>query len=518
MIADNRVPRSKSLLCCTEPLTLTAKRPLQYEEPFTAKRFRSGLATPPASPEKKRNSASVPTTASPKRLVFGSQSIYSRTKALLQRSSTVSLDESHLPTRQNEYAAIMHFLSTTISSLRGNSLYITGPPGTGKTAQLDLIVREQFQSLVLGSADRVPKHEEGLANTAYFETSPGVYASVALVTINCIAVSQPAAIFAKIHQSFATQDDPTVRTMEDLQRFMQRHPNTTFVVILDEMDKLVTSTLQDTSATKTIFDLFLLAKLPHTRLALVGVANSLDMKDRFLSRLNLRRDLLPQTVSFQPYTADQMYEIVMQKLQTLDEDPVLQPMAIKFAAKKCSGNTGDLRKLFDVLRSSIEIVELEQIKKRMSRAAAADAAADAAAAADTIAPRVTLAHVAKVFSTHMNSSSTKSRISNLNMQQKMVLCSLVHRERTDIFQSQASLDDAYDYYTKLLSRKNALASLKRNEFLESCNALESCGVVNIAQGRSAGKTKHTVRLIKVNVDEREFQDEVSKTELLKRLL
>ena len=95
---------------------------------------------------------------------------------------------------------------------------------------------------------------------------------------------------------------------------------------------------------------------------------------------------------------------------------------------------------------------------------------------------------------------------------------LVHRQRTDIFQSHCSLDDAYDYYVKLLRRKDSLTPLKRNEFLDICNALETCGVVTIFTGKSSGKTKHLVKMVKATIDDKEFDDEISKSDLLKSFL
>ncbi|CEP64407.1 AAA family ATPase CDC6 LALA0_S11e03422g [Lachancea lanzarotensis] len=457
-----------------------------------------GLLTPPGSPVKLAFKKNVPGTTA--------GSVYSRTKAVLQRCSKLSHIgfEGCLPTRNAQFTQIMQFLTSSISSGHGDSLYVTGPPGTGKTAQVDLIIREKFPTLVL-EQPRL-QHDPELLNTSFFKADENNYQSVAVVSINCIAINNAESIFAKIYHSFAKQPTMMVRNADDLQQFMKKHTQTTFVVILDEMDKLVTSSLQDTNATKHIFDLFLMAKLPFLKFVLIGIANSLDMKDRFLSRLNLRQELVPRTVSFAPYTAEQMSEIVMEKLKTLDTDTIIQPIAIKFAAKKCSGNTGDLRKLFDILRSSVEILELESFKLRNPSGLKSDAV------------KVTLAHVAKVFATLHNNFSTKSRITKLNMQQRLVLCSLVHRERSDIFQTQTSLDDAYEYYARLLHQKDTISPLERKEFLEICNALESCGVVNIAQGKSQGRTRHIVRFIRSNVDKKEFTDEISKMPSLKAYL
>ncbi|AGO10890.1 AaceriAFR621Cp [[Ashbya] aceris (nom. inval.)] len=482
------------------------------------KRFR-GLSTPPASPEKKQENAQPPAPrlkgtrrleqddeVAPRRLVFGKDSVYLKAKSLLQRSSLLSPKHPWLPTREAQYREISAFLRETIGSSGGNSLYITGPPGTGKTAQLELAVRQGFHTILIGEENRrnAPKHDPALANTMYYELGPGKYQSVAMVSLNCIALRRPESLWSKIHEQLGKNAaGDAVKSMDDLQGFFKSYPNTAFVVILDEIDKLLTSTLEDSNATKIIVDLFLLARLPSVRFTLIGIANSLDMKDRFLNRLLLSPEFLPKVINFAPYTSEEMFEIVTSKLKSVDKvDTIIQPMAIKFAAKKCSSNTGDLRKLFDVLRNSIELAELESLRRK-----------------DNGPPvRVTLTHVSKVFSTYMNSSSTKTRISKLNLQQKIVLCALVHREKSDLFQTQCTIDDAYDYYTKLLSDTIALNPLNRNEFLESCDTLEMYGVASIENGKHGKKAKQLVKLIKSTVDEKEFHDEICKMDLLKKLI
>lgn len=493
MVSDGRVLRSRKRICeeVVVPSTPRKKPVRRNVIPLT----------PPSSMEKVEKV--VQPTLSPVRLVFGKSSVYSRTKALLQRSSGVFTEaEGFLPTRQVQHSRILEFLNRTVGGHVSSSLYITGPPGTGKTAQVEAIVRDRF----------VPVSDKDLSNARTYRLPNGVVERVAVSSINCIAINDPSTIFNKIYMSLVSNPEPgaTVRTMSDLQKFLETYSGTTnFLVILDEMDKLVHSNLNDTNSTKTIFELFLLAKLPSIRFTLVGIANSLDMKDRFLSRLNLRQDLLPETLVFHPYTPDEMYEIVMNRLKRVaDEECVFNPMAIKFAAKKCSGNTGDLRKVFDVLRSSIEVVELQVIASKLR---------DKETNSSSI-QKVGLPHVAKVFAQFLNTSSTRSRVSKLNVQQKLILCAIVHREKTDIFQAHCSLDDTYDYYVNLLTGKNALAPLKRNEFLETCNALETCGVTTIFQGRSRGKTRHVVRMIKSSVDEKEFQEEMSKIEILRSFL
>ncbi|CCF58755.1 hypothetical protein KAFR_0F01580 [Kazachstania africana CBS 2517] len=446
-------------------------------------------------------------SSTPSRLIFGKESIYSRTKSLLQRSAAVTTNSGFLVSRKQQYDEIMNFLDTNVMSHQSNSLYITGPPGTGKTAQVSQIISKNFLPL---QAPRVANEMElpkDLLNTSYFKLSNGKIEAVALTSINCIALNDASSIFNKIYSSFSKVNNTPVKTMQDLQRFMELYSEkVTFVVVLDEMDKLLRTSVNDTIATRLIFELFLLAKMPSINFLLIGIANSLDMKDKFLSRLNLRNDLLPKTLIFHPYSADEMYNIVMNRISIIEDDCIFNPMAIRFAAKRCSGNTGDLRKLFDVLRNSIEVVELELIASRKK------------SNKESKLTKVGMQHIAKVFNQVLNSTSTRSRMNKLNMQQRVMLCSLVHREKLDIFQSHISMDDAFDYYFRLLSKKDVLKPLKRNEFLEMCNTLETCGLVTIIFGKSNGKTKHTVKLIKTNVDEAEFQEEITKIDLLKNFM
>lgn len=497
--------------------------------------FSDAPATPPRPLKRKKlQFADVTPASSPEKLQFGPQSIYLRTKALLQKSSelvTLNSSDGALPARTIEHEQIMDFLAKSISEHKSDSLYITGPPGTGKTAQLDMIIKQKFQplalSLSMAGLSRPQRHTNPhLQNLSWFELPDGRLESVAVTSINCISLSEPSSIFQKIFDSFQELNAPTVqiKSMQHLQRFLEiYHKKTTFVVVLDEMDRLLHANTNETQSVKTILELFLLAKLPTVSFVLVGMANSLDMKDRFLSRLNLNRDLLPRTIVFQPYTAEQMYEIILQKLSSLPTI-IFQPMAIKFAAKKCAGNTGDLRKLFDVLRGSVEVYELES-RMLLSPTNKSMAHAAKVPLTPTNSPvkqpspqpqrKVGLNHIAKVFTKFMNNNSTRTRITKLNIQQKLILCTIIQSLKLN---SDATIDESFDHYVKAITKTDTLAPLQRNEFLEICTILETCGLVSIKKTKCKGKTKRLVDKINVDLDMREFYDEMTKISILKPFL
>ncbi|CDO92816.1 unnamed protein product [Kluyveromyces dobzhanskii CBS 2104] len=492
------------------------------------KRF-AGLTTPPASPEKKpckrplgvlsssltninEEKSSVTTELKPKRLMFGSDPTISKAKSLLQQSSDLNSDQTWLATRKHQYDDIMEFLCNSVSDRESaeNSLYVTGPPGTGKTAQLDLILRDKFQEILLGVKNQaIPKHDPELLNSYFFESKPNRYQSVAVAKVNCIALARPEHIFQKIVSELVDvrntqQSNRACDSIKSLKSFCMSKPNTHFVFILDEMDKLIKQTTVFSSATKIILELFLLAKEPGINVTVIGIANSIDLKDRVLNRLNLQKELLPKVIHFHPYNSEQMFDIVKCRLSAFPGCfEMFQPMAIKFATTKCSGSTGDLRRLFDLLRSSIQLVELESMN---------------GSSYENRKSKVTITHVAKAVSKFMSSATTKTRIGPLNIQQKIILCSLVHREKSDLNQCLCTVEQSYDYYVKLLKKTDVMKPLSKAEFFESCNSLQSCGVVLIEFTKKKLLPSGVAKTIKSTVIETELQEEISKIDLLKRLL
>ena len=65
-----------------------------------------------------------------------------------------------------------------------------------------------------------------------------------------------------------------------------------------------------------------------------------------------------------PLTA--LIQILVDLLQTeVNGEPVLDPMAIQFCARKVSAVAGDMRKALDVCRRAVEVVENEVRKQQI---------------------------------------------------------------------------------------------------------------------------------------------------------
>ena len=150
-----------------------------------------------------------------------------------------------------------------------------------------------------------------------------------------------------------------------------------FILVLDEVDRLasaadsVGSTAKVTKTKKNqtpeqqaLCYLFSLAA--RTKLILISISNTLDFTERALPELKflLPEEHRPKVMNFQPYTKDQLSQIVLHRLRSVSNKMIIPPAIVNFTAMKISSNFGDLRRLLDILKRSVEFVEAMAIKNQ----------------------------------------------------------------------------------------------------------------------------------------------------------
>lgn len=404
--------------------------------------------------------------------------VYSLAKSVFQRGTM----ERGIIGRNEERMTINQFLYPLVESGSRGALYISGVPGTGKSALLG----EVLENLVQERKD----------------------IDIRVANINCMVIDRAELIFSRILHELSGREEPVsaaqsaiapeiveqkIHELDNL--FLDRDSKTRHVVVLDELDHVVTKDQE------VLFKIFQWAFMKESNLILVGIANALDLTDRFLPRLRAN-NLTPQILAFMPYTADQITTIVETKLRSLVSDdaesiPLMHPAAIQLCARKTAANTGDLRKAFDICKRAIEVVEEEVRRKFDSQGSNEGETADGLGTwkqaiirgSKTFAltnmsiqqaPKVTVAHVARICSTAFG-GSTVNRVKALNLQAKAVLCTLVMEERSLVTSaSNMTIMKLFDKYGQVCSRERVLGSLQLNEFLEIISALEFAGVINIS--------------------------------------
>lgn len=345
--------------------------------------------------------------------------------------------------------------------------------------------------------------------------------------INCMSIKSSKDLYGTLldqicDESDITEDDAAA-TVQKL--FIPRKKSTeAYLVVLDEIDHILTLDLE------SLYRLFEWSMQKSSRLVLVGIANALDLTDRFLPRLksrNLKPDLLP----FLPYSAAQIKNIITTRLKSLVPEgsplPFIHPAAVELCSRKVSSQTGDLRKAFEICRRAIDLVEAEtkqkhevEIKEKIllatpsrkplgeninlsspkrsvDRTPSAMLAESLRTLTIETAPRVSIGHLNKITAAAF-SNGTNQRLKTLNLQQKAALCSLVALEKrnrasrmssTPVTPSKShtiapTIKLLYETYSVLCTRESVLHPLSSSEFREVISSLETLSLVSAVDGKT----------------------------------
>ncbi|KAK4236898.1 P-loop containing nucleoside triphosphate hydrolase protein [Achaetomium macrosporum] len=434
------------------------------------------------------------------------QTVYHQARQLFSRSA----DPGQLIGRDEERAQLQQFLERCKTPRPSGCLYVSGPPGTGKSAMVNRITEEAVS-------------ESGSIRKAY---------------INCMSIKSSKDLYIALLEQLAGDADMSESDIvEALQKlFLPKKTTDVFLVVLDEIDHILT---MDPDSLYRVFEW---ALRPTSRLTLVGIANALDLTDRFLPRLksrNLKAELLP----FLPYTAPQVKRIITERLKSLapkgapaDFIPFFHPAAIELCSRKVSSQTGDLRRAFEICRRALDLVESEtrlkhenEVKEQIllmspSRKVLGEnrnLASSARSFSGTqsistalhkslqtltveTAPRVTIAHLNKVTAAAFSNGATQ-RLKTLNLQQKAALCSLLAIEKRNRSVSQTPSSSStpttpstktrtsvsaptvrtlYEAYCTLCTQDSLLHPLSSSEFREVVSSLETLSLITPVDGKT----------------------------------
>lgn len=403
--------------------------------------------------------------------------------------------------REEERLELSSFINTCITNTSGGCTYVSGPPGTGKSAMVHEVTEE------ISSSDVVKK--------AY---------------INCMSMKSSKDLYTLLLSSLCGDIEITENeAMQTLQGMFAPRviSNTVYLITLDEIDHVLTLDLE------FMYKLFEWSLHPSSHLVLIGIANALDLTDRFLPRLKAR-NLKPNLLPFLPYTAAQIKTIITTRLKSLVPAdsatpgyiPFLHPAAIELCSRKVAAQTGDLRKAFDIVRGAIDLIESETkaalfaplssdpsspskkvlaenpnlssplIPSPAKTPSRATLATELAKLTVETAPRASITHLNKVTSAAF-SHGTSSRLRTLNLQQKAALCALVALERRKRAQAASvmatpsklagaapTVKQLYDTYCSLCRSDAVLQPLTSSEFRDVVGSLETLSLVAGVDGRT----------------------------------
>ncbi|KAI5139209.1 Origin Recognition Complex Subunit 1 [Manis pentadactyla] len=288
--------------------------------------MKSSLQTPSKTPKK---------TPKPRTPRHGTPQIRSRNLAAQEPSSMleearlrlhVSAVPESLPCREQEFQDIYNFVESKLLDHTGGCMYISGVPGTGKTATVHEVIRCLLQA---AQASDVPPFQ-------YIE-------------VNGMKLTEPHQVYVQILQNLTGQKATANHAVKLLaERFCsQGTSQETTVLLVDELDLLWTQK-QD-----VMYNLFDWPTHKEARLVVLTIANTMDLPERIMmnrvsSRLGLTR------MSFQPYTHSQLQQILVSRLKHIK---AFEDDAIQLVARKVAALSGDARRCLDICRRASEICE-----------------------------------------------------------------------------------------------------------------------------------------------------------------
>jgi cell division control protein 6 len=239
----------------------------------------------------------------------------------------------NLPHRDEEIAKLGSILAPALNSSKISNVFIYGKTGTGKTAVTKFVL------------ERLERKAKEIGST------------IKISYINCRLAGTNYRVLAEICRTIGLSVPFTGLALgELLTRFKNKFDiqENALLVILDEIDSLVKSQNDDT----LLYEMTRINEnLKNSWVSIVGISNDLHFKEfldpRVLSSLS------EEEVVFKPYSANELYDILLERAKKAFVDGVLQDSALRLCAALAAGEHGDARRALDLLRIAGELAERE---------------------------------------------------------------------------------------------------------------------------------------------------------------
>ncbi|KAI5462980.1 P-loop containing nucleoside triphosphate hydrolase protein [Mariannaea sp. PMI_226] len=310
----------------------------------------------------------------------------------------VSSVPTSLPCREGEFSLVYSHLEAAISDGTGNCIYISGTPGTGKTAT----VRE-----VISRLEEAVTHDE-LDDFIFVE-------------INGMKITDPHQSYTLLWEALKGQRASPAQALDLLEReFSNPSPRRIpCVVLMDELDQLVTKNQA------VMYNFFNWPTLRHSRLIVLAVANTMDLPERTLSnkissRLGLTR------ITFPGYNHEQLMKIIQSRLEGVP-GKIVDPDAIQFASRKVAAVSGDARRALDICRRAVELAEADAPPTDPTTPSKRERLLEAQGRSRGVG-RVTIATIKKAIN-EATTNPIQQHLKSLPLMSKLLIAALVLRTR-----------------------------------------------------------------------------------------
>ncbi|XP_050674715.1 origin recognition complex subunit 1 [Leptidea sinapis] len=341
---------TRSIITYKEPEISPIKRTPQRRARNVSEDNDDFMLTPksqktPCTPKTPRNRGSITRTPKSVRRILTKDltpTLHTRTHSL-NNVDEYTKENRSLPGRENQLEEILTFVRSRLLANRSGCMYISGMPGTGKTATVN-------------TALKILKEEADLPE---FQ----------LVEINGMRIAEPRQAYVQIYKQLTGKTVVWEQASTLLnKRFTNPGPRRTPTVLLvDELDALcnrrqdVLYSIMEWAANKTAL------------LSVLAVANTMDLPERALAaRVASRFGLIRLT--FESYTYTQLQCIVATKLAGAN----VTSDAVQLIARKVAAVSGDARRALALCSRALELAGDKQAGLKEVQGALEEAASTVA--------------------------------------------------------------------------------------------------------------------------------------------
>ncbi|CAK5079752.1 unnamed protein product [Meloidogyne enterolobii] len=226
--------------------------------------------------------------------------------------------------REKEFELIESLISTALKDKSSLCVYISGPPGTGKTATVKEVVNHLQWKI-----DKNGRHKE-----------------FHFVPIDCFASSTTTSLAQHILLRLEAQTKISngKQVLQALETKISKC-KIPILILLDEVDNLVSR------KDEIIYDAFNWPNKFPGRVIVIGISNSLDLTERQLSKIKFSHP--PKSIVFPPYTSEMLISILTLYLNDIGNKSSIDTKAIELCARKVASMTGDVRRALDIASQMI---------------------------------------------------------------------------------------------------------------------------------------------------------------------
>eukprot|EP00917_Polyrhabdina_sp_WS-2016_P019909 GHVP01042533.1.p2 GENE.GHVP01042533.1~~GHVP01042533.1.p2 ORF type:complete len:432 (-),score=84.25 GHVP01042533.1:5075-6370(-) len=251
------------------------------------------------------------------------------TKLITQKVETVLLEDVlkelslEVPVevlhREHELSELLEQIHTFLRNWVGRPVYLSGMPGTGKTA----IVRKALESI---------------------QSQENSY--VQIVFLNAQSFSNPYSVYSVILKVL----EPKYRRVDGKKAMTQvkvslksKSKKNRVILIVDEIDKLIR---------KNQSIMYNLLELLGPKLMLITISNTMALLERLAPKIASRMGYA--SIQFLPYSETQLHQILKRRLESI-KGLDFQTQALTYLAKTVASQTGDMRRALALARRAVEM-------------------------------------------------------------------------------------------------------------------------------------------------------------------